>query len=117
MKLYGIANCSTVKKARLWLEQHDVNTEFHDFKKLGVNAAMLRNWAQQVGWEKLLNRQGTTWRQLSDEAKATVNDESSAIALMLEKPSVIKRPIAEEAGKVLHVGFDENTYQTLFGKP
>jgi arsenate reductase len=116
MKLYGIANCSTVKKARLWLEQHDVSAEFHDFKKLGVDAAMLRNWAKQVGWEKLLNRQGTTWRQLPDDVKAATDNENAALALMLEKPSIIKRPIAENADKVLHVGFDENTYQTLFGK-
>lgn len=116
MKLYGIANCSTVKKARLWLEQHNISAEFHDFKKLGVNEAMLRDWAKQVGWEKLLNRQGTTWRQLPDDVKEATRNENAAIALMLGKPSVIKRPIVEKADKILHLGFDESSYQTLFGK-
>jgi arsenate reductase (glutaredoxin) len=116
MKLFGITHCSTVKKARLWLEQHKVAADFHDFKKLGVNEPMLRDWATQVGWEKLLNRRGTTWRQLPDEVKTSICDETGAIRLMQEKPSVIKRPIAELDGKVVQIGFDEAAYQTLFGK-
>jgi arsenate reductase (glutaredoxin) len=116
MKLYGISNCDTVKKARAWLEANGVQAEFHDFKKRGVSDAMLKGWLQQVPWGDLINRKGTTWRKLSDEDKAKVKGDASAIALMLEKPSVIKRPIMEKNGKVLQLGFDEEKYRSLFGK-
>jgi len=115
MKLYGIINCNTVKKARTWLTQHGIEADFHDIKKQGVSEELLETWLRQVAWEKLVNRQGTTWRQLPDEAKATVSDEAAAIQLMLEKPSVIKRPVLEKDGNI-HVGFDEAHYQSLFGK-
>ncbi len=115
MKLYGIPNCNTVKKARAWLAENGVEMPFHDFKKHGVSAELLQPWLQQAGWEKLLNRQGTTWRQLPGETKATVGDEASALRLMLEKPSVIKRPVLELDGKIT-LGFDEARYQSLFGK-
>ncbi|MDD5241878.1 MAG: ArsC family reductase [Sulfuricella sp.] len=115
MKLYGIPNCNTVKKARSWLSEHNIEIPFHDFKKQGVNEELLESWLKQIGWEKLVNRQGTTWRQLPDEAKVAVRDETGAIRLMLEKPSVIKRPVLEKNGKI-HVGFDEAHYQSLFGK-
>ncbi len=113
MKLYGIPNCNTVKKARTWLAEHGVDLPFHDFKKQGVSEELLKVWLKQIGWEKLVNRQGTTWRQLADEAKSAVNDETSAIRLMLEKPSVIKRPVLEKDGK-LTLGFDAAVYQSLF---
>lgn len=113
MKIYGISNCSTVKKAHNWLSSRGIEVPFHDFKKHGVNEELLKSWARQVGWEKLVNRKGTTWRQLSDNAKAAVSDEASAIRLMMEKPSVIKRPVLEKDGK-LTLGFDELIYQTLF---
>lgn len=116
MKLYGIANCSTVKKARLWLEQHELAVEFHDFKKLGASGTLLQEWTKQVGWEKLINRKGTTWRQLPDDAKASICTETNAISLMQAKPSVIKRPIIEQDNKITHIGYDEAAYQTLFGK-
>ena len=112
MKLYGIPNCNTVKKARDWLAAHDKQVDFHDFKKAGVNEAMLRNWLKHTGWEKLVNRQGTTWRQLPDAVKASINNETAAISLMLEKPSVIKRPVLESDGKI-YLGFDETVYRTL----
>jgi arsenate reductase len=115
MKLYGIPNCNTVKKARTWLTENGIDSPFHDFKKQGVSEELLKTWLKQIDWEKLVNRQGTTWRQLPDEAKAAVCDESSAIRLMLEKSSVIKRPVLEMDGKIT-LGFDEATYQTLFGK-
>jgi len=114
MKLYGIPNCNTVKKARAWLSAQGIALPFHDFKKQGVSEALLKPWLKQVSWEKLLNRQGTTWRQLPDETKAAVCDEDSAIRLMLEKPSVIKRPVLEKDGKIT-LGFDEAVYHTLFG--
>jgi arsenate reductase len=113
MKLYGIANCDTVKKARAWLAAHDAQVEFHDFRKHGIDKAMLLNWVQQTPWETLLNRRGTTWRQLPESVKAATDTEAAAIDLMLEKPSVIKRPVLEYGGK-LTVGFDETTYQSIF---
>jgi len=117
MKLYGIANCSTVKKARLWLEQHDVNAEFHDFKKMGVTEAMLSGWLKQVGWQKLLKKTGPTWGKLPDEVKASIRDDASALALMLEQPNVIKRPVLEHKGRVLATGFSGQYDESLFVRP
>lgn len=115
MRLFGISNCNTVKKARAWLSENGIDMPFHDFKKQGIDEERLKSWLEQIGWEKLVNRQGTTWRQLPDETKAAVCDETAAIRLMLEKPSVIKRPVLEMDGKVI-LGFDETIYQTLFRK-
>ena len=115
MKLYGIANCDTVKKARVWLENNGVQFEFHDFKKHGVTQALLESWLKQVSWEALVNRKGITWRKLTDVEKARVKDDTSAIALMLEKTSVIKRPVLELNHKIC-LGFDETHYRSLFGK-
>lgn len=115
MRLYGIPNCNTVKKARAWLAEQGIEMPFHDFKKSGVDAALLQGWMKQTGWEKLLNRQGTTWRQLPDEVKQHTSDEAAALALMLEKPSIIKRPVLEVEGRV-HVGFDADTYARLFNR-
>lgn len=115
MKLYGIPNCNTVKKARDWLNAHQIDIPFHDFKKQGIERALLEQWLSQVSWEKLVNRQGTTWRQLPDDAKAAIADNAGAIALMLEKPSVIKRPVLDIDGKIT-LGFDQSTYATLFDK-
>ena len=114
MKLYGISNCNTAKKARTWLTENGIDIPFHDFKKQGISEELLKSWMKQIGWEKLVNRQGTTWRQLPDEAKAAVRDETSAIRLMLEKSSTIKRPVLEMDGKII-LGFDEAAYQSLFG--
>ena len=113
MKLYGIPNCNTVKQARIWLAEHGVAYNFHDFKKHGVTAEWLQAWLAQVPWETLVNRKGLTWRGLSDAEKQAVCDADSALALMLTKPSVIKRPVLEQDGKVLCVGFDAATYATL----
>lgn len=115
MKLYGIPNCDTVKKARAWLAEHDVAIEFHDFKKAGVDEALLHAWLAQTDWQTLLNRRGTTWRQLPDDVKAKTDNEAAAIALMLAKPSVIKRPVLEMDGRVV-VGFDPETYSQIFRK-
>jgi arsenate reductase (glutaredoxin) len=93
--LYGIPNCDTVKKARAWLDAQGLAYGFHDFKKTGVPAERLDRWMQQLGWEKLLNRQGTTWRKLDAAEQAEVKDAASARALMLLQPSVIKRPVVE----------------------
>jgi len=114
MKLYGIPNCNTVKKARGWLAEHHIEAEFHDFKKHGLDAACAQNWLKQTDWSKLVNRSGLTWRGLSDAQKQLVCDDSSALKLMLEKPSLIKRPLLEQNGKLQFVGFDEAAYSKIF---
>lgn len=114
IKLYGIPNCNTVKKARDWLAQHDIAVEFHDFKKLGLDAAIALNWLQQADWDKLINRSGLTWRGLPEERKQRMQDANAALALMLEKTSAIKRPLLEQNGKLLHVGFDDAAYSHIF---
>ena len=116
MKLYGIPNCNTVKKARHWLDQHGIAYEFHDFKKQGVSTELIRGWLAQQPWEKLVNRAGMTWRGLDEAAKAAVRDDASALALMLEKTSVIKRPVLVQDDRILHLGFDEAAYRNLLIK-
>jgi arsenate reductase (glutaredoxin) len=114
LKLYGIPNCNTVKKARDWLETHHVAYEFHDFKKQGVSEDLLNGWLAQLPHEKLINRAGLTWRGLQDNVKESVVDNISAITLMQAKTSVIKRPVLEKNGKILSLGFDETVYKELF---
>jgi arsenate reductase len=109
--LYGIPNCDTVKKARAWLADHGIEVQFHDFKKQGVPEPQLDHWLKLAGWEKLLNRQGTTWRKLEDATKAAVTDARSARALMLSQPSVIKRPVVEWSASDVTVGFDAAAWQ------
>jgi Spx/MgsR family transcriptional regulator len=111
MTVYGIKNCNTVKSAIEWLNKNKVEFEFHDYKKSGVTAAKLSEWCQQVGWESLVNKRGTTWRQLDEAVQKKVINEKSAIALMLEKTSVIKRPLIEKNGKVVLLGFDAAEYK------
>jgi Spx/MgsR family transcriptional regulator len=106
--LYGIKNCDTMKKARAWLDAHHVAYHFHDYKAEGADRARLLKWIEAVGWEVLLNRAGTTFRKLPDEAKAGI-DQTKAVALMLEQPSMIKRPVLEYPGGIL-VGFAPERY-------
>jgi len=110
MIVYGIKNCNTVKAALSWLRNHNVEFEFHDYKKAGITEAKLKEWGKQVGWESLVNKRGTTWRQLEETQQKKVVNEKSAIALMMEKTSVIKRPLVEKNGKVLLLGFDDAEY-------
>lgn len=111
--LYGIPNCDTMKKARVWLDAQGVGYTFHDYKKAGVSREALERWCNAVGWDKVLNKAGTTFRKLPDDAKAGLNQET-AIALMLEQPSMIKRPVLE-MGDTLEVGFKPERYAALFG--
>ena len=113
MTLYGIPNCDTVKKARTWLAAQGHDVVFHDFKKQGLERASAAAWLEQLDWKVLVNRKGTTWRNLPEERKAGVTDKASALALVLEQPSVIKRPVLKRAGKV-SVGFSDALYQDLF---
>ena len=109
--LYGIRNCDTVKKARAWLDQRGVEYRFHDYKVAGIDMARLDRWCGEVGWEALLNRAGTTFRNLPSLEKEAM-DEKRAVALMLAQPSVIKRPVVELNGKLV-VGFKPDTYESL----
>ena len=111
--LYGIPNCDTVKKARAWLDGQGVAYTFHDFRKAGVPQDRLAAWSRAVGWEKLVNRQGTTWRRLEPAQQQRVRDEASARELMLAQPSVIKRPVVEWPGGTTTVGFDPQAWQAL----
>ncbi|MCG8046629.1 MAG: ArsC family reductase [Candidatus Thiodiazotropha endolucinida] len=112
VKLYGIPNCDTMKKAIRWLGEHGITYQFHNYKKVGVDEKLLRQWVDRVGWEALLNRRGMMWRRLDDSVKAEINEES-AIRVMLETPSIIKRPVLE-TDKTLNVGFTEEAYSKLF---
>ena len=111
IKIYGIPNCDTMKKSRRWLEANGIVYDFHDYKKLGVPEKNLKNWVKQTGWETILNKRGTTWRKLDDDLKDNI-DEAAAIQVMLNNPSIIKRPILE-SGKLLLIGFDEDQYKRL----
>lgn len=104
MILYGIRNCDTVRKARAWLEGRGVDYEFHDYRLAGIDEARLRGWAAELGWERLLNRAGTTFRALPDADRAGL-DEDKAVALMLTSPSMIKRPVLDLGDRRL-LGFD-----------
>ena len=115
MTVYGIKNCNTVKNAIDWLRKNDVAFDFHDYKAKGVSETKLKEWSKQVGWESLINKKGTTWRQLDDDLKSSIVSESKAIDLMKEKTSVIKRPLIEVNGKVITLGFDEENYKNLLG--
>jgi Spx/MgsR family transcriptional regulator len=111
--VYGIPNCDTVKKARAWLTDQGIAYAFHDFKKQGVPAEKLPAWMQAVGWEKLLNRQGTTWRKLDADTQARAQDAAGAAALMQEQASVIKRPVVEWPQGAITVGFAPDTWTGL----
>lgn len=116
MIVYGIKNCNTVKSALEWLKKNKIDFEFHDYKAKGITEVKLKGWSKQVGWERLVNKKGTTWRQLDKKTQSEITNESSAIGLMKEKTSVIKRPLIEKNNEVLALGFDEENYKTVFSK-
>ena len=111
IKIYGIPNCDTMKKARRWLEANGIEYDFHDYKKLGVPEKNLKSWVKHTGWETILNKRGTTWRKLDDEIKDNI-DGAAAIQVMLNNPSIIKRPVLE-SGKLLLTGFNLDEYKQL----
>jgi arsenate reductase len=112
--LFGIPNCDTVKKARVWLTDHQIDFVFHDFKKQGLTAEEVQKWLNTQSWEVLVNKKGTTWRNLTDAQKADTVDATSATSLMIANPSVIKRPILVIDGKAVQVGFSDALYQQIF---
>ena len=113
LTLYGIRNCDTVKKARAWLEARGVAYVFHDYKVAGIGEERLRDWVGELGWERLLNRAGTTFRQLPDADKIDL-DADRAIALMLAQPSMIRRPVLDLGGRRL-AGFSSNDWESAIG--
>ena len=113
LTIYGIPNCDTMKKARAWLDSHGVAYDFHDYKKAGIDRQRLEAWSKKVGWETLLNRAGTTFRNLPGNDKQDV-DERKAIDLMLAQPSLIKRPVLDLGGGKLLVGFKPENYHEAF---
>lgn len=110
--MFGIPNCDTIKKAKKWLEAEDIAYEFHDYRKQGVDEALVTEFCDALGWEIVLNKRGTTFRQLSQEQKDSLNEEN-AIKLLVENPAMIKRPILK-VNDQLHIGFKADQYTTIF---
>ncbi len=111
--LYGIPNCDTIRKARRWLDEHGVEYRFHDFRKDGLERSRLQAWVDELGWETLLNKRGLMWRRLPADKKTDL-DESRAVALLLEEPAMIKRPVLDLGDRRI-VGFSDARYEELFG--
>ena len=112
IKMYGIPNCDTIKKARKWLQQHEVEYRFHDYKKLGIDEDQLKNWIETMGWEQLINKRGTSWRKLDENTRSGMNDQA-AIRVMQKNPSIIKRPLLQVRDQFI-IGFDEAEYRQEF---
>lgn len=113
VKIYGIKNCDTMKKARSWLRDHDIAYDFYNYKKDGVDASLLRAVIAQFGWENVINRRGTSWRQLDDAVKDHM-DAASAVTAAIENPSLIKRPLLQK-GDAFYLGFKPDEYAAIFG--
>ncbi|AMO55434.1 ArsC family transcriptional regulator [Endozoicomonas montiporae] len=110
--LYGISNCDTIKKARRWLNDNGIEYRFHDYRKDGLTLQQLQNWSEELDWEELLNKRGTTWRKLPEEQKEGINKDQ-ALCLMLEHPAMIKRPLLD-TGSEKHLGFKPDLYKQIF---
>ena len=116
MKLYGITNCDTVKRARAWLGERGIAYDWVDFRRIPPDDALLSRWSREVGWERLVNRRGTTWRKLDADEQAGVRDERSAVAAMRKHPTLIKRPVIEHDDALI-VGFEPDEYAERFASP
>ncbi|MES9830696.1 MAG: ArsC family reductase [Candidatus Thiodiazotropha sp. L084R] len=112
VRIYGIPNCDTIKKARQWLSDNEIDYEFHDYKKAGIDETMLKPWIKSLGWEALLNKRSTSWRQLDEQIKSNLS-EKTAIEVMLQTPSIIKRPLLDD-GENLYLGFKAEQYSQIF---
>jgi Spx/MgsR family transcriptional regulator len=110
--LYGISSCDTIRKARTWLKNQQIEFQFHDYRKQGLEQKLLESMISVLGWEAMLNRRGTTWRALPDTVKEQI-DQSSAMRVMLDNPAIIKRPLLATANQ-LHLGFSDRQYQEIF---
>lgn len=112
--LYGIPNCDSVKKARVWLDKHSIPYEFHDYKQSGITKAKLNSWSKQLGWENVFNKNSTTFKELPDEEQGAVTSQPAAVDLMIKHNSIIKRPIIERDGKIVAIRFNEAAYEKAF---
>lgn len=113
-QLYGIKNCDTIKKARRWLEDNNIDYRFHDYRVDGLDADLLQKFIAELGWEALLNTRGTTWRKLDESLRASINNADSAAALMIEMPAIIKPPLLWTPGQPMLLGFSDSSYQRYF---
>ncbi|HHT0378545.1 TPA: ArsC family reductase [Raoultella planticola] len=113
LTMYGIKNCDTIKKARRWLEAHQIAYQFHDYRADGLDRELLNTFIAELGWEALFNTRGTTWRKLDETVRAGINNADAAAALMLEMPAIIKRPLLCAPGQPMLLGFSELTYKKL----
>lgn len=114
IRLYGIKNCDTVKKAQTWLNQRQIGFDFHDYKAKGITPEILGRWSKQLGWEALVNKRGTAWKKLPNPTQTAVVDEASAIALLVKHTSIIKRPLIEHQERVIALGFSVADYERIF---
>lgn len=114
--VYGIKSCDTIKKTLTWLDKKKISYVFHDYKKEGITEGRLKTWTKQVGWESLVNKKGSTWRNLPEATQIKVTNEKAAIAVLKESTSMIKRPLLERDNEVLILGFDEEAYKKLFSR-
>ncbi len=114
--LYGIKNCDTVKKARRWLDDQQIDYRFHDYRSDGLDLPLLRTFVDELGWEALLNTRGTTWRRLDEAQRAGITTADAAMALMLEMPAIIKRPLLCAPGKPMLLGFTGSSYELYFNE-
>ncbi|MDG1694101.1 MAG: ArsC family reductase [Porticoccaceae bacterium] len=112
MILYGISNCDTVKKAKNWLETHNIDYSFHDFRKQGLETETINDWLKTVAWDKILNKRSTSWRNLEPEAQQSVNSEN-IVALLVKNPTLIKRPVLV-VNDTITIGFNSDIYQGIF---
>ncbi|ENY3719461.1 ArsC family reductase [Klebsiella pneumoniae] len=111
LTMYGIKNCDTIKKARRWLEAHQIEYRFHDYRADGLERAQLDTFIAELGWQALLNTRGTTWRKLDESLRNSIDNADAAAALMLEMPAIIKRPLLCASGRPMLLGFSEASYQ------
>ena len=111
--MYGIKNCDTIKKARRWLEERQIEYRFHDYRVDGLDRALLDTFIAELSWEALLNTRGTTWRKLDESLRASITNADAAAALMLEMPAIIKRPLLCAPGQPMLLGFSDSSYQTF----
>lgn len=114
--VYGIPNCDTIKKTLDWFRNHDIEVSFHNYKKEGITKTLLNEWVKQVGWEVLLNKKGTTWKQLSPEEQAAATNAKAVVTLLAANTSMIKRPVITLEGQVCVVGFNETALLELAAK-
>jgi len=112
--VYGIPNCDTIKKTLDWLNKHKIEYRFHDYKKEGIGIDKLKAWSKQVGWETIFNKKSTVWKELGEAAQAKVTNEKTALPVLKENTSIIKRPVIELNDKIVAVGFKDAEYQKIF---